>query len=251
MNSALLEVRERRELLRQRAVSRILSPLWLFALTGVMRFVMRWRIEDHRTLRREFARLRAQSDAPLLICANHLTMVDSFVIGWALGGPGYYLRDFGGMAWNIPERRNFADSLWKRVLTYVLKCVPVTRGADRREVAHVLSKVAFLMSIGEVAMVFPEGGRSRSGRVDRENAAYGVGRLVGNLPGCRVLCVYLRGERQESWSDMPQRGQCFRVLLSHLEPKSDKRGLRASLEIAKQVVGRIADLEEDYFAGRK
>ncbi len=250
-DATLLKPQERRALLRQRWLSRLLSPLWLPAFTAAMYAVMRWRIVGARALRREYARLRAGSDAPLLICANHLTMLDSFVISWALGGAGYYLRDFGGLAWNTPERRNFADSFWKRVLAYMLKCIPVTRGANRGEVALVLNKVAFLMSRGETAMIFPEGRRSRSGRVDRTNVAYGVGRLVSSLPGCRVLLVYARGEGQQDWSDTPARGERFHVTLRCIEPKSDARGLRGSLDVSRQIVTQIAEMEEAWFDDRQ
>ena len=247
----MLEPRERRALLRQRAVSRALAPLWIPLAIAAMRWWLGWSIEGVRELRREYARLRAESDAPLLICANHLTMADSLVIGWALGGVGDYLRDFGAMAWNTPERRHFASTWWKRMLAYVAKCVPITRGADRREVARVLEQVGFLMSLGEAALIFPEGGRSRTSRVDTENAAYGVGRLVAGLPGCRVLCVYCRGDGQQSWADLPAKGEHFRVSVACIEPKSDARGLRGSLQIAQQIVNRIAEMEQAYFDDRQ
>ena len=248
---ALLDAHERRALHRQRLVSRALSPLWLPGFTLFMYFVMRWRIARAPALRRAFKKMRAHPRAPLLICANHLTMADSFIIGWALGGVAHYLHDFGSMSWNTPERRNFADSRWKRVLAYILKCIPVTRGANRSEVARVLDRVGYLLARGETALIFPEGGRSRSGRVQRDSAAYGVGRLVNSVHGCRVLCVYARGEGQHTWSNMPARGERFRVAISMLEPKSDARGLRGSLDVAQQIVNRIAEMEEVWFRDRE
>ena len=62
-------------------------------------------------------------------------MVDSAIIAWALGSPGWYLRHFSALPWNVPERRNFAASPSQRVLVYLMKCVPITRGGDRAEVA--------------------------------------------------------------------------------------------------------------------
>jgi hypothetical protein len=101
-----------------------------------------------------------------------------------------------------------------------------------------------------VALVFPEGGRSRSGRVDVEAAAYGVGRIVNALPGCRVLCVYLRGETQETFSDLPSRGERFHISVACIEPKSDRAGLRGSLDVARQITTRLAEMERSYFDGR-
>jgi hypothetical protein len=102
-----------------------------------------------------------------------------------------------------------------------------------------------------VALVFPEGERSRTGRVDAEATTYGVGRLVRSLPGCRVLCVYLRGEDQGAYSDVPARGDRFRVSVEHFEPKTDHRGLRGSIDISRQVLARLARMEAEYFDGRE
>jgi 1-acyl-sn-glycerol-3-phosphate acyltransferase len=238
-----LPAAERRALARQRLVGRVLAPVWVPLAAAVMRFGLGWRIEGAREARARYRRLRAESRAPLLVCANHLTLVDSFVVAAALGTPGFFLRDYASLPWNVPEARNFAATWWSRALVYLMKCVPVRRGGERREAALVLARLAHLMRRGEVALVFPEGGRSRSGRVDVDAAAYGVGRLLKALPGCLVLCVYLRGEGQGTWSDLPRRGERFRVELSVLEPKSDASGLRGSRDIARGILARLAEME--------
>jgi 1-acyl-sn-glycerol-3-phosphate acyltransferase len=243
-----LSADEQRTLARQRRVGRILAPLWVPLAEAVMRFGMGWRIENARELRERYARLRRESRAPLLVCANHLTMVDSVVVAWALGTSGFYLRDYASLPWNTPEARNFAATWWSRALVYVMKCLPILRGADRKDAALVLARVAHVMRAGDVALVFPEGGRSRTGRVDTEAAAYGVGRLVKAVPGCSVLCLYLRGRGQDTYSDFPKRGERFRGDLALLEPKSDAGGLRGSLEIARQIVGKLAEMEHAFLA---
>ena len=240
-----------RALRRQRAISRALSPLWIPVFVSLMALAFRWRVEGAEELRRTYREIRERSHAPLLICANHLTMLDSFVIGWALGGSWWYLRHFSSLPWNTPERVHFASTWWKRALTYLLKCVPVTRGSDRKEVALVLEKVEYLLGLGEVVMVFPEGARSRTGRVEVDNAAYGVGRIVSSVPSCRVLCVYLRGEGQDGMTDAPRRGEVFRGRTALLEPKSDQRGLRGSLDISRQIVTQLAALERSHFDDRQ
>jgi hypothetical protein len=247
-----LPSRERVALLTQRAVSRLLSPLWIPVTSLLMRFAFGWRLDpaESAAARREYRRIRRESGAPLLVCANHLTMLDSFVIGRAIGSAGDYLRDFGALPWNTPEEVHFANTVWKRALAYLYKCVPVKRGSDRAEVAKVLEKVRFLLARREAVLVFPEGGRSRSGRVEVEAAAYGVGRLVNALPGCRVLCVYLRGEGQEGYTDFPRRGERFHVAVALIEPKSDQRGLRGSLDVARQITAQLAEMERRYFDGR-
>src|SRR5262249_30089850 len=158
--------------------------------------------------------------------ANHLTMVDSAIIAWALGSPVWFLVHYAALPWNVPERRNFAGSVTSRVLVYLMKCVPVVRGGDRGHVADVLARLAWLLGEGAAVVVCPEGGGSRSGRVEVETAAWGVGRLIGGVPGCRVLCVYLRGTRQEGFGSAPPSGEHFHVRLAVLGPRSELTGMR-------------------------
>jgi hypothetical protein len=182
------------------------------------------------------------------LCANHLTMIDSALIAWALAPPLWYVANFSALPWNVPERTHFASTLTQRVLAYLYKCLPIVRGGSRDELADQLARFAWLVSNGEAGLIFPEGGRSRTGRVEVENAAFGVGRIVKSVPGCRVLCVYLRGERQAGYSGVPARGDRLHVSLSTLEPKSDHAGLRGSRDVARQIAARLAEMEREYFA---
>jgi len=225
----------------------MVSPLWAPAVAGLQSMVMGWTIENVEAVRAEYRRLRCES-RPLLICANHLTMVDSAIIAWALGSAMSYVWDYAALPWNLPESQNFASNPLNRLLVYVMKCIPITRGSNLEEVGHALAKVAWLLERGETALVFPEGGRSRTGRVDADAVTYGAGRIVNALGGCRVLCVYLRGDHQETWSELAVRGERFRVLLDCFEPRSEKKGLRASLDVSRQILARLAALEARHFA---
>ena len=245
LGAGLSESEERR-LRRQIRIGRWLSPLWIPLAVAVLRFALGWRVENARELRETYRRLRAESEAPLLLCANHLTLVDSFLVAWALGSPSFYLRHYDALPWNLPDHANFATAAWSRVGVYLMKSVPIRRGAAREEVVATLERFAWLLRRGEAGLIFPEGGRSRTGRVDPEAAAYGVGRVVKGLPECRVLCVYLRGARQTTWSAFPAWGERFTGSVATLEPKSDRAGLRGSLEIAQQIVAKLADMERDH-----
>jgi 1-acyl-sn-glycerol-3-phosphate acyltransferase len=242
-----LDRRDQFALVLQRAVGAVLAPLWFPAVVGAMRFGLRWRIEDAAELRRNYAMLR-RARGPLVICANHLTLVDSAVIAWALGSPAWFLAHYASLPWNVPERANFASSALSRVLVYVMKCVPVVRGGNRRDVGRVLARLSWLVSRGEVVLMFPEGGRSRTGRVEEDSAAYGVGRLVASVPGCRVLCVYLRGRHQDGPGDLAVRGECFVVRSELVEPQTGHHGMRGALDIAQQIIGRLRSLEAEHFA---
>ena len=235
----------------QRELGRVLAPLWVPLAVVWMRLVMGYRIAGPAAIREKFARIRGESRAPLLICANHLTMIDSFLVAWALAPAWHYALHYDELPWNLPERKNFASTFWERLSAWVMKCIPISRGGSREEISRVLERVAALTAGGEVALIFPEGGRSRSGRVEVDDAAWGVGRIVGALPGCRVLCVYLRGRRQQTWSRVPARGDVLDVDIECIEPKSDARGVRRSRDFSRQIVSQLAQMERKHFDGRQ
>ena len=228
----------------QRAACTLLAPLTLAATAFGLRVVLRLRFEGLEPLRRAYREDR-RSGAPLLVCANHLTMIDSFLIGYALGAPLWYLFHPKAFPWNTPDRTVFASRSLHRLLLYAFKCLPIERGGARAHVAGTLEEFTYLLSRGEVGMVFPEGGRSRSGRVNVESAAWGVGRVVRNA-GCRVLCVYLRGDAQESYGAVPARGDTIRARIAWLEPKTSLRGVRASRDVSRQIVSKLAELEAEH-----
>jgi 1-acyl-sn-glycerol-3-phosphate acyltransferase len=235
----------------QRALGWLIAPVWVPLAVLVLRIHFGYRIEHLAKVRREAQRIRRESGGPLLICANHLTLIDSMLVAWALAPTWRYLTNFDLLPWNTPEVKNFANTTRNKIMVYLAKCVPIERGGDRESVARVLDRMAYLLRRGEQALVFPEGGRSRSGRVAPDAAAWGVGRMVGAVPGCRVLCVYLRGAAQESWSDYPAKGDRIEVSLACIEPKSDHRGVRRSRDIAQQIVSQLIRMEESYFDGRQ
>jgi 1-acyl-sn-glycerol-3-phosphate acyltransferase len=231
----------------QRAVSLALSPFTTVAAYVLLRAWRRLRFVGTGELRRAYRRFRRTERVPLLICANHLTMIDSALIAYALGSPLWYVLHFTSLPWNVPDRNTFATKPWQRTLTYIFKCLPIERGGARAEVADALARFIHLLRRGEVGMIFPEGGRSRTGRVEVENAAYGVGRIVKSVPGCRVLCVYLRGDAQRDYGSLPARGDTLRARIAWLEPKTDQRGLRGSLDVSRQILTRLAELEREHF----
>ena len=235
----------------QREIGRVLALLWTPAAAFVLRVWLGYRIEGLPAVREKFRNIRRASSAPLLICANHLTMIDSFLVAWALAPTSAYVLHYDRLPWNVPERKNFASNPWQSFLAYVAKCIPITRGGSRADVAAVLERITRLLANGETALLFPEGGRSRTSRVETDAAAWGVGRIVGGLPGCRVLCVYLRGRKQESWGQRPARGDRIDIDIECIEPKSDCRGARRSRDLSRQIIGRLAAMERKYFDGRE
>ena len=234
----------------QGLVGRLTAPLCVPLAVLAMRLGFRWRIREAAPSRALYARLLREDRRPLLVVANHLTMADSPLIAWGLGSAlGHVLR-YRGLPWNVPEQSRVASSWLWQVLAYLAKCIPIPRGGDRLVVARVLERLERLMREGEAVLMFPEGGRSRTGRIDTESVAQGVGRLIQQLGDCRVLCVYLRGDAQRSWSNLPARGDTFTIATRLVEPRTTLRGVRASRDLVSQVVGHLVEMEREYWATR-
>lgn len=221
----------------------LLAPLYFLFLRG-----RGYRIRNLDKVRRQWAELMESHKGPWLICGNHLTLIDSVIMIYALVSLGGHVMKFQRLPWNLPERANFQRSLFMTILCYLSKCIPVSRGGDREEMQATLAKCNYLLERQQIIMVFPEGRRSRTGRVDTENFSYGVGRFLQDHHDCRVLCVYLRGDAQATYGDLPRRGDTFTITMDAFLPGIPAgQGLRAQRDLAGQIVRRLAQMEEDYF----
>ena len=233
--------------------------LWLQYLLGRLAIViigpliciamkcMGYHVENLGEIRKTTRELLKQHEGPWLICPNHLTMIDSAIVAYALIPLYRYILEYRLFPWNLPERANFQKNIALAVICYLTKCIPVDRGGDREKMKTTLDSCQYLLEKRESLLIFPEGGRSRTGRVDTENFSYGVGRLIAHIPNCRVMCVYLRGEGQEKYGSIPRFGEHFIGKVEAFIPDMENGGLRAQRNCAKQIVERLAQMERECF----
>ena len=226
----------------------ITLPVWGTAFIAIMRFIYKYRIPELKEIRKTFKRLRKQAEGPILICPNHLTKVDSAVLNWSFASIWSYMRSFKIFPWNLPERANYYNNYFLRGICYLACCLPVDRGGSREAVKKSLDKVAYLLGKGHPVTIFPEGERSRTGRIDMEKITYGVGRLVNQVKDCYVFCVYLRGHKQKNYSSLPSRGSRFYLNIELIKPKSAHSGLRATKDVAIQIMEKLVHMEHIYYA---
>ena len=220
-----------------------LSPLY-FAFIRLMGY----RVKDIRKMRKECSRHYRDHEGPWIICANHLTMIDSFIISYALYSLPRHLLHFRLLPWNLPERNNFQRNILLAIICYLAKCVPINRGGNREEMKKTLDKCNALLEWNQTILIFPEGGRSRTGRVNTEGYSYGVGRFVKEFEDCKIMCVYLRGDKQHTYGFIPRFGDRFTVRTEILQPElTEENGLRAQRFYADQIIKKLAQMEEDYF----
>ncbi|MDX1658316.1 MAG: lysophospholipid acyltransferase family protein [Nitriliruptorales bacterium] len=123
---------------------RVLRPL--------LRLWLRLRIEDEN---------HVPSEGPVIIASTHASHADSIALGSALERPVYFLGDLRLTRWPL-----LGPWLPK------LGMVPVERGTADTDA---LGRLTALLEEGEAVVVYPEGSRSRDGRVYRPRS--GVARL--------------------------------------------------------------------------
>ncbi len=221
----------------------ILGPLYF----SIFR-VMGYRVKDLRKVRQECARLFMDHEGPWIVCSNHLTMIDSLIITYALLSLPRQLLQYRQIPWNLPERDNFQRNIILAVLCYLAKCIAINRGGDREEMKKTLDKCTSVLEWNQPLLIFPEGGRSRTGRVNTEGVSYGVGRFVKDFENCKIMCIYLRGDSQDNYGFIPRLGERFTVNVEVLQPQlTEENGLRAQRFYAEQIIKRLARMEEGYF----
>jgi 1-acyl-sn-glycerol-3-phosphate acyltransferase len=230
-------------------LDRLVFPFLGLSILIYVRYIRRARFARLQELRAEYRELMADK-RPTLICANHLTNFDTLFLNYGLGSLYGYMREFRLIPWNVPAAENFTVSLFLRALTYFGKCIAVDRWGDNAHHEKVRARLRWLMERGEPVNMFIEGGRSRTGRVEPENAVYGPGRLYLEVPNARVLCIYMRGEKQEAHTTLPAVDQEFYMALETIEPTSDQKGLRGGRDIAGRIIRKLKAMEDAYFAGR-
>lgn len=225
----------------------ILAPAY-FGFILAMGYRIRALSEFRAACGREFRNHRG----PWIICANHLTMVDSMILIYALFSLRSHVTGFRMIPWNLPERDNFQQNPVLAVLCYLAKCIPVHRGGSRDEMAKTIAKCDYVLSSGQNLLIFPEGGRSRTSRVDKEDYSYGVGRFVKEFEVCRIMCLYLRGDGQDTFGNFPRFRETFTISMNIFRPERQALGgLRAQREYARQIIDRLANMEEEYFASHR
>lgn len=226
----------------------LLIPFYAVFVAG-MRVFGRYRIADLRTLRQAYRKI-ATSHPHLVICANHVTFIDSAIIIWAFGSPWWYLRNFNKFSWNLPAGDFFKKRWIYRLVAFLSKCIFIHRDGSKEHKTTILQQCRDLIADGDVVTIFPEGKRSRSGRFDPALLTYGVGRIVQDLDGrCAVLCVYVRSHLQDRYSDYPPRGSIFNISMELIQPTAQGPG--AHIAIVQQIGRTLQAMEQAYFSGDK
>jgi len=224
-------------------------------LIVVGRLYYRYSLKEIEAFRVEIWKKLDRHNGPVIWAANHLTLIDSFLVFCAVFSWGK-LHKFRLVPWSTPEYRNyyFLGGFWRsrliRAVLYLCRCIPFLRGGEDqasiqwREKAF--EKCAWILKDGGSVFVYPEAGRSRKGWLESHRPKDFLGRLALEVPEAKFLCVYLRGEKQLYTTAIPIPGETFRVhgdLISgpaaaEITPRS----------VSQRLFDSLHDLQEAWFA---
>src|SRR3989338_1424066 len=111
-----LTVTDKLALELQRVISYCLFVFFGPVMMVLFHFKFKYKIQDLKKIRIEYKNYLKTLSGPMIICSNHLTLIDSIIQSVALGSiPGHLLRYFG-LPWNLPEKTNFYHNAgWKLI----------------------------------------------------------------------------------------------------------------------------------------
>lgn len=230
----------------QRLISFLVIIPFCYSIIFIFKFIMGYKIQDIKEIRKQFKEI-IKENKPLVICANHLTFIDSCLILWALASCFWYQFNYKYFSWNLPAGDFFGKKRHYRFIAFLSKCIFIHRDASPSHHNEILSICKNLLLKGEIITIFPEGKRSRSGRFDPTQMTYGVGKIIQNVPECRVLCVYVRGDKQDTYSNYPLKNSHFYMKMKLITPTTELTGREGCAEIVNNIANIIKNQEEEYF----
>ena len=165
--------------------SRIFRFFWPFTHAVITNFTVTVGYVFFRVLNRTtvVGREHVPRGPNTLLMSNHQTMIDSFVVGICAYYPESLIRP-KLIPWNPAAEENLYKTWLVGWLADNWKCIPIKRG--RKDVSAIF-KIARALRFGPV-LLFPEGTRSRSGRIGDGRRGAGLMILESN-PTVVPVCI--------------------------------------------------------------
>jgi 1-acyl-sn-glycerol-3-phosphate acyltransferase len=200
-------------------------------LDPLFRFCWRWEVEGLEHL---------PQSGGAIVAPNHLSVFDHFAVGCALPRRITYV-----------GKAEYMDSWKTRYVFPALGMIPIDRGGGSAA-ERALDKAAELLDAGELFGIYPEGTRSRDGRLHKGHT--GCARLALRT-GCPIVPVGLQGtlEVQPPDASVPRPFKTIRVRIGrpvdvtrYLDRADDRLVLR---QITDEVMYEIRELSGQEYVG--
>ncbi|HET7874311.1 MAG TPA: lysophospholipid acyltransferase family protein [Methylomirabilota bacterium] len=182
---------------------------------------------------------------PFLFVSNHVTILDDGFVDPLIFSPRCY-RGYRFIPFHVPEERNFFKGPVMSWFMRRMKCIPIRRGEGLFQPA--MDRIMEALRHGECVRVFPEGTRTRSGRLGPGRA--GVGRVLYET-GVPVVPCFHRGLEGvlPIGCVVPRVGRRVEVLIGPPFGIEELRALPNTREtwqkIADRVMEKIAELARE------
>jgi 1-acyl-sn-glycerol-3-phosphate acyltransferase len=183
---------------------------------------------------------------PFILVSNHLTLIDSWFVNFAIGFPDFYWKPWL-QTWHLPEATNYYRGLLAPFI-WLNKTIPIVRGAPPKEQKLTKDKIISVLKNHEAIHIFPEGARSRSGRI--EDYTTGIGRIYQRVPNCTILPVYIRGTENVLPINIKTPRLFKKIDVVVGEPRrlaSKYKGLKSGIDISRQIFDVLVGMEKKYF----
>jgi 1-acyl-sn-glycerol-3-phosphate acyltransferase len=245
---------------RQDRLAAILSPFLLLIDAFAMRFVFRYGISNLSQARGDLSRRLESHRGPIIIVSNHLSHADPYLVGWLLlGAPKDFhpagVRSVCSTPWTIADEFTHSPegADWRgRLLgwwTYLCRAIYVRRKGDDDESLEsrrsLVWRALWALRRGGWIGFFPEATRSRSGWLDASRTHLLAGELAEACPDAAFLCVYIRGESQSTWCDLPKAGESFRAYVDWIHPS--ELAEKEPAAVSHLVIERLGGLQSAWF----
>lgn len=231
----------------QRVVSRLLFILFGSLMSYLVFKRFKIRHPDLRRVRAEYRELLKCGEGPVIICSNHLTYVDSVIHSVFLGSTWDHIKNFHALPWHLPEKTHFYTNPISRALCYLGKSIPVLRSGTPAQSKRTMERIDHVLRRGDVISIFPEGMRSRSGRIDTENFAYASGQMLKTYPVSRAICIYLRSREGDGFTKFPAKDREYYIKLELLHLQSEHTGMRKAKDLSTQIIHKLKQMEDHFF----
>jgi 1-acyl-sn-glycerol-3-phosphate acyltransferase len=171
----------------------------------------------------------------LVLMSNHRSMIDSFPIGLGPFYPDAHLKPWL-VPWNLAAEENFFKPGWLGWFAYHWKCIPVKAG---RKDMRAIYKATHALEEGPV-VIFPEGTRSRSGKLLKGRAGSGL-LIMANWP--TVIPVYHDGMQDvlPIGAIIPRPFRKVWVAYGKPVDLSEFKGRERTRETAQEIVDKVMD----------
>jgi 1-acyl-sn-glycerol-3-phosphate acyltransferase len=229
------------------AVSHCLFILLGPFVTCLFKYKFKYEVDDLKAAREKYQDILRNKKGPVLLCTNHLTLIDSVIQTTILNSTTGYLLNFSSFPWNLPEKSNYYNKYLLRLFCYLGKCIPVQRMTGSKNTKKTMAQIQFVLARGDVISIFPEGTRSRTGIIDDQNFSYGAGEILKHSDAATVICIYLRGRKNGGFANYPTKGERFYIEIEAFSPKSEYSGLRKVKDLSIQIINKLKSMETKYF----